>query len=298
MTKEFQINKEIKAYKFLMQEFDIKMKDAQKWIDKKRVYLDDEIVNIKNANLLGTAKVIFFKSEPSGIKPIFETEDFVVFDKPSGVLVHPNKLSGEYSLNDDIKFLFGTDANAVHRIDKETSGLVLVAKNKKSEIELKNLFEKREIKKEYLAIVRGKIKQNLTIEKNLKSDIPSSLIRIKSHVRDDGQKAVTKIEVVEYLEDENLTLIKAKPITGRTHQIRAHMFHVKHPILGDPIYGVDEVDADIFLSRKMSNSKRVKITGAKRLMLHANFLSFKYKSIEYNIQSKIDFKKEANHENN
>ncbi len=289
IRRNFTIIKDIKAYKFLMNEFHLKMKDAQKWIDRKRVYLNDNVVKVKNMELKGELKVIFFSPEPRGLKPIFETEDFAVFDKPSGVLVHPNKLSDEYSLNDEIKFLFGDTANAIHRIDKETSGLMLVAKNKKSEIELKRLFEKREVRKEYLAIVKDKLENDMIIDANLKSNNPSSFIRIKSQVRDNGQKAITKIEVIKYSQKNRITLIRAKPITGRTHQIRAHMFHVKHSILGDPIYGVDEVDVNLFLNNKMSIDKRVNVTGAKRLMLHANFLSFKYKNILYNINSKINF---------
>ncbi|MCF6172685.1 MAG: RluA family pseudouridine synthase [Campylobacteraceae bacterium] len=290
IRRNFKIRKKVKAYIFLMQEFNLKMNLAQKWIDRKRVYLNDEIIQKKNIDLLGNVKVIFFMAEPRGLKPIFEMEDFAIFDKPSGVLIHPNKLSQEYSLNDEIKFLYGLDANAVHRIDKETSGLVLVAKNKKSEIELKTLFEKKEIKKEYLAIVKGEVKDDMIIEANLKSNNPNSAIRIKAQVGDDGKKAITKIKVIKFNKIKNITLIIAKPITGRTHQIRAHMFHVKHSIVGDPIYGVSEIDADLFLNNKMSKERREKVTEAKRLMLHANFLSFTYKNVQYNIKSKFNFK--------
>ncbi|NOX16443.1 MAG: RluA family pseudouridine synthase [Epsilonproteobacteria bacterium] len=290
VRRNFKIKEKIKAYKFLMQEFNLKMSAAQKWIDRKRVYLNGEILQKKNIDLLGNLEVIFFKPEPKGIKPIFETENFAIFDKPNGILVHPNKLSEEYSLNDEIKFLYGMEANAVHRIDKETSGLVLVAKNKKSEIELKNLFEKKEIKKEYLAIVKGEINKNMIIDASLKSNDPSSIIRIKAHVSDIGQKAITRVEPIKFDKIKNRTLVIAKPLTGRTHQIRAHMFHVKHSIVGDPIYGIDEIESDLFLSDKMSKEKREKITGAKRLMLHANFLSFTYKNLEYNIKSISNFK--------
>ncbi len=289
IRKKYTIKNDIKAYKFLIDEFNISMGEAQKWIDKKRVYLGGEILNAKNFVLKGKVEVIFFDPQSSGLKPIFETEDFAVFDKPSGVLVHPNKLSCEHSLNDDIKSLFGKDANVVHRIDKETSGLVLVSKYKKSEVKLKKLFEDRRVRKEYLALIDGSINKDLTINAKLKANLSDSLIRIKSHINADGQEAITAIEPLIYLADIDKTIIKAIPKTGRTHQIRVHMFHVKHKIVGDPIYGLNEFDVDKFLCGMMSVKERLELTGANRLMLHADFLSFQYDGKEYNIKSKMNF---------
>ncbi len=290
IRKKYKIIDDIKAYKFLINEFSISMGEAQKWIDKKRVYIDGKILKIKNSNIKGNVEVIFFQPESSDLKPIFETDCFAVFDKPSGVLVHPNKLSNQYSLNDDIKFLFGKDANVVHRIDKETSGLVLVSKNKKCEVELKRLFEYRKIQKEYLALVDGMIDDEFVIDARLKAGLAGSMIKIKSHVCEDGQIAITKIVPLKYFATKNKTIIKAIPKTGRTHQIRAHMFHVKHKIIGDPIYGVDELFVDKFLNGDMSKLERLELTGAKRLMLHAYSLSFQYNGIEYNIKSEMNFK--------
>ena len=287
--KIFFLDEKIKAYKFLIIEFNISMGQAQKWIDKKRVYNNGKILSLKNLDIKGEVEVIFFEPQSSDLKPIFETDEFAVFDKTSGVLVHPNNLSGRYSLNDDIKFLFGSDANVVHRIDRETSGLVLVSKNKKIEVELKKLFERRKIFKEYIALVDGKIDKDLIIEAKLKTNMPNSLIRIKSHVSEYGQTAVTNILPVKYLASQNLTIIRAIPKTGRTHQIRAHLFHVKHRIIGDPIYGLNECDVDRFLRGNMDDKERQKLSGADRLMLHASVLSFQYEGKEYNIKSKMNF---------
>jgi len=294
IRKKFFLDKKIKAYKFLINEFDISMSQAQKWIDKKRVYTNGDILKIKNLDIKGEIEVIFFEPQSSDLKPIFERDDFAVFDKPSGILVHPNKLSQDYSLNDDIKSLFGYDANVVHRIDRETSGLVLVSKNKISEVNLKKLFEEREISKEYIALVDGKLDKNLTINAKLKANLPHSLIRIKSHVCEDGLTAITKIVPLKYIANQNLTIIKAIPETGRTHQIRAHLFHVKHRIIGDPIYGLNELDVDRFLKGYMENKERQKLSGASRLLLHANSLSFRYDGKEYNIKSKMNFEELCN----
>lgn len=289
IRKKFEIINDIKAYKFLMNEFAINMSEAQRWIDKKRVYVNGKVLRIKNLDIKGSIEVIYFKPEYSNLKPIFETDYFAVFDKPTGVLVHPKKLSNTYSLNDDIKSLYGCAANVVHRIDKETSGLVLVSKHKVYETELKRLFEHRKIQKEYIALVEGKIDKEFTINAKLKANVPTSLIKIKSHVCEDGQTAITKIVPSKYFERKDLSIIRAMPMTGRTHQIRAHMFHVKHRIIGDPVYGVDELLVDRFLNGNMDEAERVKISGANRLMLHADSLTFKYKDIVYNIKSKINF---------
>lgn len=289
IRKKFKIINNIKAYKFLINEFNLSMNEAQRWIDKKRVYLDGRVLKIKNLDIKGNVEVIFFKPESSKLKPIFETDYFAVFDKPSGVLVHPNKLSSQYSLNDDIKSLFGSEANVVHRIDKETSGLIMVSKYKKYEAELKKLFEYREVQKEYIALVEGKLDKEFTIEAKLKVNLQTSLIKIKSHICDDGKNALTRIIPLKYLPPKDLTIIRVIPMTGRTHQIRVHMFHVKHKIVGDPIYGINEFFVDKFLNGNMGKSERLKLAGAKRLMLHANRLSFRYKDKTYDIKSKINF---------
>jgi len=130
-------------------------------------------------------------------------------------LVHPTNREEIYTLSDDIKYLFGKNANVVHRIDKETSGLLMVAKNKKSEIELKKLFEKREIKKEYLAIVKGKIDKSLNIDAPLKVSSQNSIIKIKVFVSKEGRVAKTFIEPIKYDENSDTTLVKATPLTGR-----------------------------------------------------------------------------------
>ena len=192
-------------------------------------------------------------------------------------------------MNDDIKSLFGKNANAVHRIDKGTSGLVLVSKNKNSERELKALFANRKVKKSYNALVFGRLTKEMRIDANLKSDVETSKIRIKSHVSSNGKRAITDIKPLKYLTSCDMSIIEASPQTGRTHQIRAHLFHVKHSIVGDIIYSVGEEDTDKFLSFGMSDDEKIRLAGAKRLMLHANYLSFKYRGKEYNIKSKIDF---------
>jgi 23S rRNA pseudouridine1911/1915/1917 synthase len=267
------------------------MKDVQRWIDKGRVMQNGLSIVQKNFELIGDVDVIVFEPSSIGLKPIFETSNFAIFDKPSGVLVHPSNRFTEYSITHEAKYLFGAESNIVHRLDKETSGLIVVSKNKKAEIELKQLFEKREIKKGYIALIKGKLTNELFIDAPIKKNREFKDIKLKVQISEDGKVAQTLIRPIKYNKEKNQTLVEALPKTGRQHQIRVHLFHVKHPIVGDPIYGVDYESADRYLNGLMSEKERIEKTGVKRLMLHANWLEFRYKH-RYKIYSKSIFIKE------
>ena len=288
--KKFVLEKPTLAFRFLMDTFDISMGEAQKIVDKRRVFVEDEQLLRKSALIVGNIGVIVFEGHSKGLRPIFETEDFAVFEKPSGVMMHPRKRSDGYTLNDEIKSLYGKDANAAHRIDKSTSGLVLVGKHKQAEIELKALFATRQIQKSYLALVHGKMNESIMIDEKLKRDLETSQIRLKVHVDERGKISQTKINPLHYFEDKNATLVEAIPYTGRQHQIRVHLFHVKHNIVGDPIYGIDEIYAEKFLDGLMSAEEQFDITESSRLLLHAQSLDFEYKGIRYKIESSFDAK--------
>jgi 23S rRNA pseudouridine1911/1915/1917 synthase len=281
-----------KTFKVLMDELGISIHEAQKIVDRKRVFVDGVLLEEKSGEIQGEIEVVVFQPNPVGLIPVFETEDFAVFEKPSGLLVHPRKREEVQTLNDDIKYLFGKDANAVHRIDKGTSGLIVVSKDKKSEVELKQLFEDKKVYKEYVALVDGKVENSLKIDEKLLVDLPSSKIRIKVHVHEKGKDSFTKIEPIEYDEKNNVTLVKAIPKTGRQHQIRAHLFHVEHFIIGDTLYALSEDLAEEYLDGIMSLEKSFELTRAYRLLLHASRISFRYKDVEYDIVSKLDIKKE------
>lgn len=280
------------AFKVLMDEMDISIHEAQKIVDRKRVFVDGVLLEHKSGVIQGEIEVSVFEPNPTGLKPVFETEDFAVFEKPSGVLIHPRKREGVQTLNDDIKYLFGKDANAVHRIDKETSGLIIASKNKKSEVELKQLFENKKVYKEYIALVNGEVEVGFDIDEKILINLPSSKIRIKAHIDEEGKDSFTRLEPLEFDDSNNVTLVKAIPKTGRQHQIRVHLFHVKHCIIGDTLYGLDEDLAEEYLDGHMGFEQRVELTKAKRLLLHASRVSFNYKNIGYDIISQVDAKKE------
>ncbi len=278
IKKDFQVNEETRAFKVVMNFLHCSINEAQKYIDKQRLFCEYKIVRQKSILIKGKISLVIFEPNSKGLKPIFQTNDFAIFDKPSGLLVHPKNRNTAYSLTDEVKYLFGNNANIVHRIDKETSGLVLVAKHKKAEIILKNHFQNKEIKKGYLAIVKGKIDNNILIDEPIKINRDYSDIKIKVFINDRGKSAQTIIEPLKYDKELDTTLVQALPLTGRQHQIRVHLFHVKHPIVGDPIYGVDFQVASDYLDGKLSEKERIKQTGAKRLMLHANWIELSYKN--------------------
>jgi len=235
----------------------------------------------------GYIEVLIFKPITKGLKPLFQTEHFAIFDKPSGLLVHPTIRSAEYTLLDEIRYLFGDEAKLVHRIDAETSGLILVSKNGYANYVLKEMFEKKEFVKKYKALVEKELKEEILID--IKITTSKGLIKLKMQTSDNGKESNTRIRPLSYDKTSNQTLIEAIPYTGRQHQIRVHLDSIGHRIVGDPIYGLDESFVNNFLNDNIDNSERVKVTGASRLMLHAYYLEFTFLGTRYVFCSKQKF---------
>ncbi|QQF52529.1 RluA family pseudouridine synthase [Campylobacter fetus subsp. venerealis] len=301
-----------KAYRILLN-LGYSMKEAQKLCDKGRLLVNDAVRG-KNDPVFGEAYFIDYECEPKGLKPIFECDEFGVFDKPSGVLSHPNGRNCEYSLCDEIWSLWGKKACVAHRLDRETSGVIVVAKNANSALNLKKSFENRAVAKTYLAFVRGKFDgngldkfhindfedfkdkleffdniQGFVIDKNMDITKDYDDIKIRMKICPEGKRAVTVVKLVEYYPKFDISLLECYPLTGRQHQIRLHLFHMKHRILGDPIYGLDKFHVEQILDGVMSERDRVKNTGASRLMLHSNMVKFEYKGQIYAVKSKAKF---------
>lgn len=281
-----------KAFKILMDNLKISINEAQKLIDKKRLFCDGIIVNEKNKILKGLVELIVYENNPKGVEIVFENEDFAVLEKESGVLSHPNGRHCLYSLSDEIWHLWGKEACVAHRLDKETSGVILVAKHKKAQIELKSLFEKKLIQKEYLALARGEIKENFIIDKPMDLARNYDDIKTRMQICKQGKQAITEFEILEYYPSLNATLLLCKPLTGRQHQIRVHLHHINHTLLGDPLYGLSKEHIEDILDGRLNLKDRLKLTGAKRLCLHAFALSFTYKGKNFYVHSKKDIKKE------
>lgn len=288
VKEKFTVAEKMPAFVFIMRTFALSQGQAQRVISKGRLLIENTSFFRSGEPIEGEVEVVYFKPSSKGNTPLFHNNDFMVFEKYSGVLVHPNTMATPYSLLDEIRTFAGDDANAVHRIDMETSGLLLASKHKRSESFLKSTFETRNIQKSYLAWVDGKLTAPFSSSEPIKINNDYSQTKHKVFISDEGKASHTDFIPLEYDETLDATLVACYPHTGRTHQIRVHLFHVKHPILGDPIYGTTFEAANAYLEEELSPEERMREMGASRLMLHAQSLTFTMGS-RFHIESKSDF---------
>jgi 23S rRNA pseudouridine1911/1915/1917 synthase len=189
-------------------------------------------------------------NEDSAIKPkqisldiVFEDEYLLVINKQSGLTVHPGAGNHEDTLINGLAFYYSSNLaqykglnrlGLVHRLDRDTSGLLLIAKNESILYKLSRALAKREIKRHYLALVYGNISNKYGKVETLVDRCPYDRVRMAvNHTK--GKRAVTHYTIKKSF--ENLSLVECQLETGRTHQIRLHMEHIKHPIVGDQVYG-------------------------------------------------------------
>lgn len=210
------------------------------------------------------AKEIELKPQDIPLDIIYEDDDIIVVNKQKGLVVHPANGNPDGTLvnaimnicKDSLSGIGGEiRPGIVHRLDKDTSGLIIIAKNDKAHINLSEQIKNREVKKTYIALVRGVISEN---EATINMPIArSTKDRKKMAVSKDGKNAITHFKVLKRY--DKYTLVEVKIETGRTHQIRVHMSHIGYPVVGDVVY---------------SNGKNS--FGVIGQMLHAQKLTFKH----------------------
>ena len=289
IKEKFNVPKKMPAFLFIMRTFNFTQGQAQRLLAKGRLLINGKSIFNTGESIEGEVEIVYFKPSSKGNSPLFHNKDFMVFEKYSGVLVHPNTMATPYSLLDEIRHIAGDNANAVHRIDMETSGLLLASKHKKAESYLKCSFENRSIKKSYLAWVDGKLTKPFSSSESIKINDDYNQTKHKVFISAEGKASHTDFTPLEYDKALDATLVACYPHTGRTHQIRVHLFHVKHPILGDPIYGTTFQAANDYLEDELSSEARMMKMGASRLMLHAQSLSFTYGN-KFHIESRSNFR--------
>ena len=211
-------------------------------------------------------KEIELKAQDIPVEIIYEDNDIIVVNKPKGMVVHPANGNPDGTLVNAIMAICKDSLSGiggeirpgiVHRIDKDTSGTLIIAKNDKAHINLSEQIKNHEVKKTYIALVKGIVKEN---EATINMPIGrSTKDRKKMAVTKNGKEAITHFKVLQRYPQHNCTLLEVKIETGRTHQIRVHLSQIGYPIIGDMVY---------------SNGKNE--WGIQGQALHAKSLQFKH----------------------
>lgn len=271
------IENNIRLDKYLIEELGLSRSRIQQLIEKDNIKVNNK--SIKNSYIIKKDDEItiseeekedyHIKAEDIPLEIIYEDDDLIVINKASGMVVHPANGNRSKTL---VNALLGYSSNLseingeerpgiVHRLDKDTSGLLVVAKNNETHNALSKMLQEHKIVRRYIALVEGVIPNNTgTIDAPIGRDIND---RKKMSVTDiNAKNAITHFTVLERFKDS--TLIECRLETGRTHQIRVHMQYIGYPIINDPLY----------------NKK--KIINDYGQMLHAKYISFNHpKTQEY-----------------
>lgn len=217
----------------------------QTWIKAERVQVNGEL--LKSKDRLEGGESIILDAEPERVIEcaaeaipldiVYEDDALLIVNKPAGLVVHP--AAGNWTGTLQNALLYHHDslaslprAGIVHRIDKETSGLLMVAKTLPAHARLVDQLQAKDIQREYLAVTRGRMTAGGTVDEPIGRH---PVDRIKFAVRETGKPAVTHYRVIERFLRH--TLIQVNLETGRTHQIRVHMEYIHYPLVGDPVYG-------------------------------------------------------------
>jgi len=251
----------------------------QSWIKLGRVLVDDSVRKPKERLEGGeiirldaeAEAVVECKAEAIPLEIVFEDEALLIVNKPAGMVVHPGAGNWNGTLQNallyhDAKLVVLPRAGIVHRIDKQTSGLLVVAKTLQAHNYLVELLQARKIHREYQALTQGRMTAGGKVDEPIGRH---PVDRKRNAVRENGKQAVTHYRVLERFARH--TLIQVKLETGRTHQIRVHMEYIRYPLVGDPVYG-----GRFRLPPQCSEGLEHTLRGFKRQALHAAKLGFQH----------------------
>ncbi len=217
----------------------------QEWIKQSLVLVDGRLLSVKDKVWGGEKILVYPEPHPAELPAlpedipldiVYEDDSLLVLNKPVGLVVHPGSGNWQGTLLNALLFYFPAithipRAGIVHRLDKDTSGLMVVAKTLTAQTHLVRQLQSRTVKREYLAVTQGVVEQDDVIDAPIGRH-PSN--RVKMAVVSNGREAVTRYTVVRRF--ERYSLVRCALETGRTHQIRVHMLSIGHPLVGDTTY--------------------------------------------------------------
>ena len=223
----------------------------QRLIDEEKILVNNKVTKasykVQEGDLITLEeeqpREVSLKAQEIPIEIIYEDKDIIVVNKPKGMVVHPANGNPDGTLVNAIMAICKDSLSGiggelrpgiVHRLDKDTSGVLIVAKNDKAHINMSEQIKEHKVEKTYIALVRGIVKEN-----EASIDMPigrSDKDRKKMAVKKNGKNSITHFKVLERFPKHNCTLLEIKIETGRTHQIRVHLSHIGYPVIGDEVY--------------------------------------------------------------
>ena len=274
-----------KAISSILKEFS--RMNIKQWINSGNILVNQEKVEPKTKLIIGqivSIEPIFEDrketvSEAMDLSIVFEDDHMIIINKPHGLVVHPGTGNMEGTLQNGLLHHHPAlsklpRAGLIHRLDKNTSGLLIIAKTNQSYNALVSDLQERLITREYRAICIGVMTSGGTVDANLSRD-PNNRIRFK--IMNQGKRAVTHYRVLKKF--KNHTFLGLRLETGRTHQIRAHLAHIQYPLIGDPLYG-----GRFFTPKGAKEDLILKLKNFKRQALHACLLSFNHPIEKRNVK--------------
>jgi len=220
-----------------------------------------------------------------------ETKDWIAATKPAPLLIHPTRPDNEYTFWHALQERYpAEELFLLNRLDRETSGLVLVSRNKEASSTLGKMMMNRAIHKRYLALVEGQPPATGSIDQPIgrKSDFESSDIYVLQIIHPDGKQALTRYRTIETRrhQDQPVSLLEVELLTGRMHQIRVHLQSIGHPVIGDKLYGPDPSHYLRVVEHGWSDGM-LEHLHLRRQALHASFLEFEWQEKTISIQSPL-----------
>lgn len=248
----------------------------KKWIINKKIKINNNTIVKPSTKVFKNDKILInieiekknkYEAQNIKLNHIYEDNDILIINKHNNIIVHPGAGNTKNTILNALIYFYPDSINLpragiVHRLDKNTTGLMVIAKNINSYLTLIKQFKQQKIKREYEAVVFGVIQKNGTI---IQPIMRHPKKRIKMMVHNNGKKAITHFKVLKNF--NNCTHIRLKLETGRTHQIRVHMSYIKHFIIGDKLYSPKN-RKNILLIKELENFHRQALHAVKLSIQH------------------------------